>query len=205
VTEPGPPAAGARGDTRVEEPTPAEGAHARRVAEAKATVPHIYLDARVDSEPSTAELVRACALALRSHPRLNGSYRDGRFELHSRVNVGVGVEAGGVLIYPVVADADKKDAGEIAAEVEELATQARQGTITQPGLSGATFSLADLTGAGAERVAATVNRGQAALLAVGGAPGRGRTLTIACDNRIVHAPDAAAFLGRVRELLAGGG
>jgi pyruvate dehydrogenase E2 component (dihydrolipoamide acetyltransferase) len=67
-------------------------------------------------------IVKACALALREHPRANGSYRDGRFELHSRVNVGVAVAvtsddlAGGALVVPSVFDADTKALGEIARE-----------------------------------------------------------------------------------------
>jgi pyruvate dehydrogenase E2 component (dihydrolipoamide acetyltransferase) len=193
---------GSKGEAEVIEPTTAEAGHARRVAEAKATVPHIYLDAHLAGEPSTAQLVQASARALRDHPRLNATYRDGRFEIHSRVNIGVAVEAGGALVYPVIADADGAEVEAIEGALGRLVAQAREGTITQPDLSGATFSLADLAGRGADRIAMTINRGQSAMLGVAGGPGSGRTLTLACDNRIVQAAEGAAYLGTLRRLLA---
>ncbi len=81
------------------------------MAESKATAPHFYLTAEIDMSravqargrikaaagegdvaPSFNDMVvKACAIALREHPRANGAYRDGRFELYSRVNVGVAV------------------------------------------------------------------------------------------------------------------
>jgi pyruvate dehydrogenase E2 component (dihydrolipoamide acetyltransferase) len=202
VAEPEAPATGQRGDSETVELSATESAHARRVAEVMATVPHVYLDAHLEGESPTAQIVRACALALREHPRVNGAYRDGQVRLHSRVNIGVGMVGDGALVYPVVADADAKETGEIAAELEALAAKAAAGGLARPDLSGATFSLADLTGMGADRVTAAVNRGQAAMLTVAGVAGRGRTLSLACDNRVVHAPEGAAFLGRVRELVA---
>ena len=95
-------------------------------------------------------IVKACALALRDHPRANGSYRDGRFELHSRVNVGVAVAAGaedptgGALVVPTVFDADTKALGEIARETRTLAERVRDGSITPPELSGGTFTVSNL-------------------------------------------------------------
>ena len=85
-------AAGAKGETRIEEPTAAERAIARRAAEARATVPDLELRADVDMARALelrgsqgrsipAILTRACAVALRAVPRANGAYRDGRFEL----------------------------------------------------------------------------------------------------------------------------
>jgi pyruvate dehydrogenase E2 component (dihydrolipoamide acetyltransferase) len=194
----------ARGGGEVVEPTQAELAHARRAAETKATVPHVYFEAEAlagEPGPSTAGLVGAAATALRDFPRLNGAYRDARFELHSRINIGVAVVADTGLVYPTVHDADTKDAGAIAAEIEALAERARSGEMTQPELSGATFSVADLAPLGISRASLVVNRGQAAILAAG-AGSAGTTLSLACDSRIVQAPEAAGFLGRVRELLA---
>jgi pyruvate dehydrogenase E2 component (dihydrolipoamide acetyltransferase) len=104
--------ASAKGETTVVELSRTQRTIARRMAESKATIPDFTLSADVDMERCVelrAELkrlshadaptfndmiVKACALALRDYPRANGSYRDGRFELHSRVNVGVAVAAG---------------------------------------------------------------------------------------------------------------
>jgi pyruvate dehydrogenase E2 component (dihydrolipoamide acetyltransferase) len=191
-----------RAGAEVVEPTQAETAHARRVAEAKATVPHVYFEAEAAAQAApAAELVLAAAGALREFPRINASYRDAAFELHSRINIGIAVTAGGSLVYPTIQDADQKAVDEIANEIAQLAERARGGVITQPELSGATFSVADLGPLGISRADLVVNRGQAAILAAGTRDGGTTSLSLACDNRIVQAPDAAGFLGRVKVLL----
>src|SRR5437763_793550 len=81
---------GPKGETNVVQPTAAERAVARRAADSRATVPHLELSV---STPGAApvdspRLLRACALALTEHPRANAAYRDGQFELYSRVNIG---------------------------------------------------------------------------------------------------------------------
>ena len=62
--------------------------------------------------------------ALRDFPRLNGAYRDGAFETYSRVNVGCCAAMPAGPVVPTIFDADTKDAGEIAAELERLAAEA---------------------------------------------------------------------------------
>ncbi len=89
-------------------------------------------------------VVKACALALREHPSANGSYRDGRLQLHSRINVGVAVAAQEALVVPTVFDADQKSLGEIARETRALAARVRDGTITPPELGGGTFTVSNL-------------------------------------------------------------
>ncbi len=108
---------------------------ARRMTEAKATVPHfqvqtdVTMDAALalraefiaacgddDPAPSLNDLViKASALALRRHPLANGSYAEAGFVLHDAVNVGVAVAADAALVVPTVFDADTKSLGEIAA------------------------------------------------------------------------------------------
>jgi pyruvate dehydrogenase E2 component (dihydrolipoamide acetyltransferase) len=119
-------------------------------------------------------IVKACALALREHPRANGSYRDGRVQVHSRVNVGVAVAvdandgpAAGALVVPTVFDAEEKSLGEIARETRALAKKARDGTITPPELSGGTFTVSNLGMFGVRSFTAIINPPQAAILSVG--------------------------------------
>src|SRR5918999_3249366 len=89
-----------------------------------------------EAAPSFNDMVvKACANALREYPRVNGAYRDGRFELYSRVNVGVAVAAQDTLVVPTVFDADKKSLGQIAREARALAEKVREGAITPPELS----------------------------------------------------------------------
>ena len=146
-------AATGRGAVTVLEPTRAQQQHARRVAESRATVPDIALTTEVDMTAALALrrrlavgdgdgddrgptlndlVVRACALALRDHPRVNGAYKDGRFELYGRVNVGVAVAADDVPATPTIFDADTKLLAAIAAETRALAARVRAGEITQP-------------------------------------------------------------------------
>jgi pyruvate dehydrogenase E2 component (dihydrolipoamide acetyltransferase) len=194
----------ARGSVEIVEPSQLELATARRVAESKATVPHSHFETEVGLDagraPAEAALVRAAALGLRDFPKVNGAYRDGRFELYSRVNVGVALAARETLVFPTIFDADQKPEKEIAAEIEALAARARDATITQPELSGATFSIADLRPQGISRSSGVIRGGQAALLAAGATPA-GLTLSLSCDGRILQGLDGPAFLARVRELL----
>ncbi len=180
-------AAGARGETEVVEPTDAQRAFARRVAESKATVPHVYFERSVGGSLELPALIVACGRALREVPILNGAYRDGRFELYSQVNVAFGVAAGGTLALPVIHDADTKDEAEISEQVDALSRQAGAGELTSPQLAGATFTVVAMPGA--SRFTPVINRGQAATLGAGSA-----ALVLACDNRIVQGAEGAAFL-----------
>ncbi len=217
----------AKGGATFEELTRAQTQHARRVAESRATVPDLTLTTRVDMEAACAlraELpapvpgfedlvVKACALALREAPRANGAYRDGRFERYARVNVGLTVATTESTVVPVIFDADAKSLAEIAAEAVALARRARDGAITQPELSGGTFTVASLGEFGVTHFAAVVNQPQAAILAVGAVEPRAVVrdgavvsrhvvdITLSCDNRILHGADAGRLLRRIRELL----
>jgi len=203
------------------------------MAESKATAPHFYLEATVDMSrlveargqikaaagegdvvPSFNDMiVKACALALREHPRANGAYRDGRFELYSRVNVGVAVAANDALVVPTVFDADRKVLRRIASETRALAQKVRDGQITPPELSGATFTVSNLGMLGIDSFAAVINPPQAAILAVGAIGERpvvrdGQLATahlmrvnLACDHRILYGAPAAELLDRIRTLL----
>lgn len=207
---------GIKGAVQIIEPTRTERAIARRAAESRATVPDISLSAEVDmtaalaliSERSgsvAAALVRAAALALRDHPRANGAYRDGRFELYSRINAGVVLPSSEAA---TVLDADQKPLEQLAAEIDDLERRAAE--LTSPELSGATFTIAQYRVARAEAlitpphaVALAAGEVREAAVVRAGAVGSAAvvTLALACDARIVHGELAAGFLGRIRELL----
>ncbi|HEV2975055.1 MAG TPA: dihydrolipoamide acetyltransferase family protein [Solirubrobacteraceae bacterium] len=221
----------AKGQTKTIELSRTQRTIARRMAESKATIPDFSISTDVDMEECVklrAELkrissadaptyndmvVKAVALALREHPRANGSYRDAKLQLHSRVNVGVAVAANDALVVPTVFDADSKALGEIAREARSLAARVRDGTITPPELGGGTFTVSNLGMYGVASFAAIVNPPQAAILSVGAVEQRAvvrddqlvahhtMTLTLVCDHRILYGADAAQFLARIRELL----
>ena len=158
-------------------------------------------------------VIKASALALKDFPRANGAYRDGQFELYSRVNVGVAVAGQDALVVPTVFDADKKSLGQIAEEARRVAERVREGKITPPELSAGTFTISNLGMYGIKRFVAVINPPQAAILAVGELTPRPvvrdgefaiRTvmeLTLTCDHRILYGAEAAEFLGRIREYL----
>ena len=231
----------AKGATSEIELTRTQQTIARRMAESKATIPHFAIDVDVDMQacvhlrsqlervagPSPRDpvptyndmVVKASALALRAHPRANSSYRDGRLQLHGRVNVGIAVateggeDQGGALIVPTVFDADRKALGEIAREARALAARVRDGSITPPELSGGTFTVSNLGMFGVRSFQAIINPPQAAILSVGEVravpvvrdgglmPRHVMSLTLACDHRILYGADAARFVARIRELL----
>ncbi len=195
--------ASGKGDVTTTELTRTQSLIARRMAESRATVPTFTLRATLDmtscvqlrqelkaaldaSEqgplPSFNDLVvKACAIALAEHPRANGAYKDATFEHYSRVNVGVAVAAEDTLVVPTIFDADLKGLSQIARETRALAQRVREGTITPPELSGATFTVSNLGMFGVRSFEAIINSPQAAILSVGAleprparAPGRDR-------------------------------
>ncbi|MDX6697788.1 MAG: hypothetical protein QOE65_1185 [Solirubrobacteraceae bacterium] len=229
-----PPApGGAKGEVTATELSRTQQTIARRMAESRATVPDFTLQADVDMDqawagraalkaaaaegdvvPSFNDLVvKACALALREFPRVNGAYRDGHFELYSRINVGVAVAAEDGLVVPTIFDADRKTLGELAREARELARKVRDGSVSPPELSGATFTVSNLGMYGVREFVAVINPPQAAILSVGAVeerpvvrdgavvPGRRMSVSLACDHRILYGADAAEFLARVRARL----
>lgn len=203
---------------------------ARRMAESRGTVPEFALEVDADmsgalqmrrelgavAEPGPSLndiIVKACALALRRHPRANGSFADGRFVLHPRVNVAVAVAVEGALLTPVVFDADATSVGEIARETRRLITRARAGELAPAELDGGTFTVSNLGMFGIDRFEGIINAPQAAILCVGAVRDRPiardgavvirpmATLTLAADHRILYGADAAAFLVDVQRFL----
>jgi pyruvate dehydrogenase E2 component (dihydrolipoamide acetyltransferase) len=223
--------AGPKGEVQAQELTRLQKTISRRMAESKATAPEFQLNMEIDMSacvelrarlkevadpaPSFNDMVvKACAIALREFPRVNGAYRDGRWELYSRVNVGVAVAAEDTLIVPTIFDADKKSVGEIARNGRELIGKVREGKITPPELSGGTFTVSNLGMYGIESFTAVINPPQAAILAIGAlkkkpvVDERGRvvardmmSVTLICDHRILYGAEGAEFLARVRQLL----
>jgi pyruvate dehydrogenase E2 component (dihydrolipoamide acetyltransferase) len=187
----------ARGEVERREPTKAERAAARRVAESKATIPHLYVTGQLRLSPSHSVLpaiVHAAGRALREAPLLNGSYRDGAYETYSRVNVGVLVTGSDGPVFPTIFDADIKDRAAIEGEWESLAARAADGSLTARDTAGGTFTVQ--SGFGLEGCAffPVINAGQAANLGVGSPKNGEIEATIAADARMVPASEAAMFL-----------
>ena len=223
----------AKGEVETVELSKLQQTVSRRMAESKATAPHFYLqteiemtrcfEARARLKAAAAEgevvpsfndmVVKACAIALTEFPRANGAYRDGKWELYSRVNVGIAVAARDALVVPTIFDADRKGLRLIATEARALAGKVREQKISPPELSGGTFTVSNLGMYGVTNFHAVINSPQAAILAVGAitdtpvvrdseiTTAKLMGVTLACDHRILYGADGAEFLARVRALL----
>ena len=166
--------------------------------------------------PSFNDLVvKACALALREFPRANGAYRDGSFELYSRVNVGVAVAGQDALVVPTIFDADRKSPRAdrrarparwpsrcaTARSPRPSSPAARSRSRTSACTASTRFVAGDQPAAGRDprrrRDGAEAGRARRR----DRRPRRAWTLTLTCDHRILYGADAARFLARIRELL----
>jgi pyruvate dehydrogenase E2 component (dihydrolipoamide acetyltransferase) len=226
-----PPVARAKGEVTTHELTRFQRTVGRRMAESRATVPDFELRCVVDMSevvslrerlrevtdplPSYNDfVVKATALALRQFPRVNGTYRDGKVETYSQINVGIAVAADEALVVPTIFEADRLSLGEIGRRSRELAAHVRDGSVTPAELGGGTFTVSNLGMYGVDSFSAVINPPQAAILAVGSLKTRALVneqgnviarptivLTLACDHRVLYGADGARFLVRVRELL----
>lgn len=161
----------------------------------------------------TRVVVRACALALREHPVLNGRLLEERIELPRTIDVGIAVDEEAGLVVPVLRRADSLTLAETARAVRELTRRAEAGGLTRDDLEGATFTVTSLASTVVDAFTPIIDPPQAAILGVGrvreaaGFEGervvrrRVTTLSLTFDHRVADGAPAARFLGRVAELL----
>lgn len=208
---------------------------AKRLSESWTAAPHIFvtvpvhmdaalalrrdlnavLEARGGGKVSVNDLVvKAAALALRAHPRLNVSWAEGSRRLHGRIAVGVAVALDDGLITVTVPDADRRTLSAIAADVGAKAARARAGKLLPEDLNTpSTFTISNLGGYGVEQFTAIINPPEAAILAVGTANPEpvvvdGQVavrqvmrVTLSADHRVVDGATAAEWLQTFRKLL----
>ena len=206
---------------------------ARRLTESKQTVPHFYIGNEIDMTEvlklrqelnlalanegikiSVNDLiVKACALALEKFPEVNGSYKDGQFVLHKKINIGIAVDIPSVLVVPVIRDANTKGLRTIAREAKNLVAKAQAGKLTPAELDGGTFSISNLGMMDVTDFVAVINPPQAAILAVAATrktfvPIDNQPVirdimhvTLSADHRILYGATVARFLKEVKHLL----
>jgi pyruvate dehydrogenase E2 component (dihydrolipoamide acetyltransferase) len=160
----------------------------------------------------TAMLVKIVAVALKSYPRANASFENGRVKLHPQVNVGVAVGTEGGLVVPVVKEADGKSLIQITQELKVFQEKAEHMRFTSEDLAEGTFTISNLGMYGIDRFNAILNPPQSAILAVGRViktpvampddtialrPMMSLTLTV--DHRSMDGIQGASFLAEVKE------
>jgi len=204
---------------------------AERTTRSWQTAPHFFLVREVDAGrlggwrdslrrrdgydrvTHTDLLVKLCAAALREHPRVNASWRDGELTANDDVNVGIAVAIEDGLVVPVVHAADRLRIDEIASRRAGLVAAAREGHLAPKDVSGGTFTISNLGMYGVDAFLAIVNEPQAAILAVGRIADRviavdGRpevrptmTLALSFDHRVVDGARGAEFLDTLASLV----
>jgi pyruvate dehydrogenase E2 component (dihydrolipoamide acetyltransferase) len=197
---------------------------AERTTASWQSVPHFYLRREVDASrleswrsvarakpgqervSHTDLLVKLVAEALRRHPRVNSSWRDGAVVPGERIGVGIAVAVDDGLVVPVIHDADRLTLAQTVARRLELVDAARSGRLRPDDVSGGTFTVSNLGMYGVDSFDAIVNAPQAAILAVGRildrvVPVDGRpavrsmlNLSLSFDHRVVDGARGAEFL-----------
>ncbi|MGX1788813.1 pyruvate dehydrogenase complex dihydrolipoamide acetyltransferase [Bosea sp. NPDC055332] len=164
---------------------------ARRLTEAKQTIPHFYvtLDCELDAllklraELNAAApekdgkpayklsvndmVIKALALALRAVPDANVSWTDGAMLKHKHADVGVAVSIPGGLITPIVRDACHKTLSQISNEMKDMAARAKARKLKPEEYQGGTSAVSNLGMFGVKDFAAVINPPHATILAVG--------------------------------------
>lgn len=158
-------------------------------------------------------IVRACALALRQHPRLNATLEGETIRLLPQINIGLAVALDDGLIVPVIPAADQKSLAELAKLRTRLVERARAGQLTKEEISGGTFTVTNLGNYEIDAFTPIINPPEAAILGVGRVvekvviyqgkiAQRARiTLSLTFDHRLVDGAPAAAFLQTIKQLL----
>ena len=158
-------------------------------------------------------VVKAVALALKEHPRVNAWIEGEQLHLVQEIHIGVAVALDEGLIVPVVRNADRTSLREIAQETARLAQGAREGTLTREEVMGSTFSVTNLGMYGIDAFTPIINPPEVAILGVGrideklvrtpqGAEWRNvMTLSLTFDHRAVDGAPAAAFLQSIGQRL----
>jgi pyruvate dehydrogenase E2 component (dihydrolipoamide acetyltransferase) len=203
---------------------------ARRLTEAKQTVPHFYLtvdyrldkllalradlNARGEVKLSVNDfIIRGAALALRKVPAANASFTETAIRLYSDVDISVAVATPAGLLTPIIRHADHKGLALISTEMKALAAKARDGKLKPEEFQGGGFSISNLGMYGVREFAAIINPPQGCILAVGAGEQRPvvqdgalaiatvMSCTLSVDHRVVDGAIGAEFLAALRGLI----
>jgi len=203
---------------------------ARRLSESLFTAPHFYLTMSIDMDAAVDArkrlnadgktkisfndmVLKATAVALKQHPKVNSSWLGDKIRYNHHVNIGVAVAVDEGLLVPVVRFADTLSFTQIAAQVKDYAQKAKDKKLQPADWEGSTFTISNLGMYGIDQFTAIINPPDACILAVGGisqvpvvkngavVPGNVMKVTLSCDHRVVDGATGAAFLQTLKSLL----
>jgi pyruvate dehydrogenase E2 component (dihydrolipoamide acetyltransferase) len=203
---------------------------AKRLLESTNGAPAFYLTIEVDMDnamqsrnainaiPDTKVsfndlVIKACAAALRKHPKVNSSWMGDKIRTYSHVHIGVAVAVEDGLLVPVIRFADQKSLSQISAEVKDLGKRAKDKKLQPADWEGNTFTVSNLGMFGIDEFTSIINTPESCILSVGAikqvpvvknnqvVPGNVMKVTLACDHRTVDGATGAAFLQTLRTYL----
>ncbi len=196
---------------------------ARRLKESKFSAPHYYLSVEFEMDNAIAFrnqynslpetkisfndiVVKACAIALKQHPRVNSQWFDDKMRLNHHVHVGVAIGVPDGLVVPVIRFANEKSIPEIGSLVKSYASKARDKKLSPDEMQGSTFTVSNLGMFGIEEFTSIINQPNSAILSVGTIVkkpvvrddkitiGHTMKITLACDHRTVDGVTGSLFL-----------
>ena len=200
---------------------------AKRLGESKFTAPHYYLTIELDMDNAIASrktinslpetkvsfndmVVKACAMALKKHPKVNTSWNGDTTRYNNHIHVGVAVAVDDGLLVPVLKFTDQMSLTQIGGNVRDLAGKARTKKIAPNEMEGSTFTISNLGMFGIQEFTSIINQPNSAILSVGAIEqkpvvkdgqivvGNTMKVTLACDHRTVDGATGAQFLQTVR-------
>jgi len=203
---------------------------ARRLSESKFTAPHYYLTievamddamksrATINSIPDTKVsfndmVVKACAMALKKHPRVNSQWKEEATVINYHVNIGVAVAVEDGLVVPVLKFTDQMSLTQIGSAVKDLAGRAKNKKLQPAEMEGSTFTVSNLGMFGITEFTSIINQPNSAILSVGAiiekpvvrngqiVVGNTMKVTLACDHRTVDGATGSEFLQTLRTYL----
>ena len=201
-----------------------------RLSESIFTAPHFYLTVEIamdeamksrvainnipDTKVSFNDMViKACAMALKRHPKVNTQWQADAIIINHHVNIGVAVAVEDGLVVPVLNFTDQMTLTQIGSSVKDLAGKAKAKKLQPSEMEGSTFTVSNLGMFGIQSFTSIINQPNSAILSVGAIEekpvvrngqivvGNTMMLTLACDHRTVDGATGAQFLQTLRQYL----
>jgi pyruvate dehydrogenase E2 component (dihydrolipoamide acetyltransferase) len=203
---------------------------AKRLSESIFTAPHFYLTIEVmmddamksraiintipDTKVSFNDMViKACAMALKKHPKVNSQWKEDAITINHHVNIGVAVAVEDGLVVPVLRFTDQMSLSQIGGNVKDLAGRAKNKKLQPNEMDGSTFTVSNLGMFGITEFTSIINQPNSAILSVGAivekpvvkngqiVVGNTMKVTLACDHRTVDGATGAQFLQTLKQFL----
>lgn len=206
------------------------GVIAQRLGESKFSAPHFYLTVEIDmsnaidarkaiNEVAPVKvsfndmIVKATSMAIQQHPDVNSSWQGDSIRYNEHVHIGVAMAVEDGLLVPVVRFANTKRLSQIATEVKEFGSRAKEKKLQPEDWQGNTFTISNLGMFNIEEFTAIINPPDACILAVGGiiekpvvkngeiVVGQTMKVTLSCDHRVVDGVVGSKFLATLKNYL----